>query len=325
MTATPFEPAEVDERAARRRPALGYALVLVAVVLWSVNGTVAKVIVESGGLSTLRLAEVRAAGAGLVLLAAVVLVRPRSLRLGRREAAYLVAFGVAGLAFVHFFYFAAIVRLDIGVALVIQYLAPVLVALWARFFVHEPVRRRLWLALLVSFAGLCIVVEIWSGLALDSVGVAFSLACAFSYALYLVMADHSLRGGRDVYSLLAWGFVFATLFWTVTQPWWSFPGELMLGDASLLGRLADVDGPVWALVAYVVLFGTVVPFILMVSALHHITPTRAAIVAMAEPVLASIVAFAWLGEELGRAQVAGGLLVLAGVGLAQTARGSAGA
>ena len=316
------EPAAHErERTASQRPLLGYALVLAAVTLWSIHGTVAKVVMESGGLSSLRLAEVRAAGAGLVIVAAVVLLRPRSLRLSAREGAYLLVFGVAGLAFVHFFYFAAIARLDIGVALVIQYLAPVLVAAWARFFVHEPMRRRIWLALATSFVGLCLVVEIWSGLALDTIGVAASLACAVSYALYLVMADHSLRGGRDVYSLLAWGFLFATLFWTIAQPWWGFPGGLLLEDTSLLGRLADVRGPLWTLLVYVVVLGTVVPFILMVSALRYITPTRAAIAAMAEPVLGAVVAFAWLGEELGAAQVAGGFLVLAGVALAQTARG----
>ena len=114
-----LEPAADEERTARRRPLLGYALVLAAVALWSVHGTVAKVVMESGGLSSLRLAEVRAAGAGVVLLAAVALLRPRTLRLSAREAAFLLVFGVAGLAFVHFFYFAAIARLDIGVALVI--------------------------------------------------------------------------------------------------------------------------------------------------------------------------------------------------------------
>ena len=324
MPETAREPAVRDERAAGRRPLLGYALVLAAVGLWSIHGTVAKVVMESGGLSSLRLAEVRAAGAGLVLLGAVALLRPRSLRVSAREGAYLVVFGVAGLAFVHFFYFAAIARLDIGAALVIQYLAPVLVAVWARFFVREPMRHRIWLALAASFTGLCLVVEVWSGLALDTIGVAASLACAFSYALYLVMADHSLRGGRDVYSLLAWGFLFATLFWSAVQPWWNFPREVVLDDVSLLGRLAGVHGPVWLLLAYVVVLGTVVPFIFMVSALRHITPTRAAIVAMTEPVLASVVAFAWLGEELGPAQVAGGFLVLAAVALAQTARGGGG-
>jgi drug/metabolite transporter (DMT)-like permease len=307
-------------RDARGRPLLGYAFVLSAVSLWAVNAGVAKVVIDAGGLSPLRLAEVRATGSALVLFGAVALVRPALLRLGGREAFFLAAFGVCGLAFVHFFYFVAISHLDIGIALVIQYLAPVLVALWARFFEHEPVRRRLWVALALSLAGLSLVTDIWHGGALDTVGVLACLGAALAYALYILMADHRLRRGRDAYSLLAWGFVFAALFWAVAQPWWSFPGARVTTTVSLLGRVAGTSAPVWALLLYVVVFGTVVPFVLMVSALHHIPPTRATIVAMAEPVLGGIVGYAWLGEELGAVQIAGGSLVLIGILLAQTAR-----
>ena len=134
------------------------------------------------------------------------------------------------------------------------------------------------------------------------------------------MAEHSLESGRDVYSLLAWGFTFAALFWAVFQPWWSFPVELVDGSASLLGRFEDVTVPVWLLLGYIVVLGTVVPFILLVSALHHVPATRVTIVAMLEPVLAAIVAWIWLGEELAAVQIVGGLIVLAGVVLAQTAR-----
>jgi drug/metabolite transporter (DMT)-like permease len=311
---------QADSGPAARRPALGYALVLAAVALWSLNSVFGKVVISSGGLSALRLAEARATGAALVLFTAVALLRPGSLRVSGREAAFLGLFGVCGLAFVHFFYFVAITHLDIGIALVIQYLAPVLIALWARFFVHEPVRRRVWVALALSLSGLSLVVELWGGGALDATGVAASLATAFAYALYILMADHRLQRGRDAYSLLAWGFVFATLFWTAAQPWWSFPAGTLADDVSLLGRLEAVQAPVWALLAYIVIFGTIVPFLLMVSALQHISPARATIVATAEPVLAGLVAWGWLREELGPGQIAGGMLVLAGIVLAQTAR-----
>jgi drug/metabolite transporter (DMT)-like permease len=305
-----------------RRPALGYTLVLSAICLWSVNATVAKIVVDSGGLSPLRLAELRATGAGLILLAAVALVRPRTLRVSARELGFLALFGVAGLAFVHYFYFVAITHLDIGIALVIQYIAPVLVALWARFFVQEPVRKRLWVALALALTGLALVVEIWSGGALDGVGVAASLGAACAYAFYVLMAERSLQRGRDVFSLLALGFAFAAVFWAVVQPWWSFPAGLLDDQASLLGRLAHTSAPVWLLLGYIVVFGTIVPFALLVTALHYIPATRATVVAMAEPVLAGIVAYAWLGEEIGFTQIAGGILVLSGIVLAQTARSS---
>ena len=312
-----------EERVPARRPAIGYALILTAVGLWSLNGVLAKVVVTAGGLSALRLSEIRATGAGLLLFAAVALLRPASLRVSKRELGFLVLFGIFGLAFVHFFYFVAISHLDIGIALVIQYLAPVLIALWARFFVHEPVRRRLWIALALSLAGLSLVVELWGGGSLNGKGVAASLAAAVAYAVYILMADHRLQRGRDAFSLLAWGFVFAAVFWALAQPWWSFPVASLTGDTSLLGRLDAVTAPVWALVAYIVVFGTIVPFLLMVTALHYVSPARATIVAMAEPVLAGLAAWAWLGEELGAAQIVGGILVLAGIVLAQTARTTA--
>jgi drug/metabolite transporter (DMT)-like permease len=320
----PFATDELARRPDRARPALGYALVLAAIAFWSVNATVAKIVVDSGGLSALRLSELRATGSGLVLLVAVTIWRPRTLRLTRRDLGFFAVFGIAGLAFVHFLYFTAITHMDIGIALVIQYIAPVLVALWARFFVHEPVRRRLWVALALALTGLSLVVEVWGGGTLNGVGVAASLGAACAYALYILMAERSLHRGRDVFSLLAWGFAFAAAFWAVVQPWWSFPWDVLTGDANLLGRLAGTSAPVWLLVAYIVLFGTVVPFVFMVTALHYIPATRATVTAMVEPVAAGLVAFAWLEEEIGPVQIVGGMLVLAGIVLAQTARSGTG-
>jgi len=316
----PFAPPAFETRPPAPRPLLGYALVWTAVLLWSLNAVVAKVVLDSAGLSSLRLAEVRSTGSALVLVAAVALLRPTTLRVGRRELGFLALFGIFGLAFVQLFYFVGIRRLDIGIALVIQYLAPVFVALWARFFVREPVRRRLWGAIALSLLGLVLVVELPGGSSLDGLGVAACLVTAVAYAVYVLMAERSLEGGRDVYSLLAWGFAFATLFWAVAQPWWTFPLEEVDGSASLLGRLSGTSTPVWLLLAYVVILGTVVPFVLFVSALHHVPATRVTIVAMLEPVLAALMAWIWLEEELGALQILGGLVVLAGVVLAQTAR-----
>jgi drug/metabolite transporter (DMT)-like permease len=315
-------PLPLEELTRRRlsRPAIGYGLVLAAIGLWSVNATVSKVVVDSGGLSPLRLSELRGTGAGIVLFLAVAAFRPQTLRLTRSDVLFFAVFGIAGLAFVHFLYFTAITHLDIGIALVIQYIAPVLVALWARFFVHEPVRRRLWVALALALAGLSLVVELWSGGGLDGIGVASSLGAACAYALYVVMAERSLQRGRDVVSLLAWGFVFAAAFWAVVQPWWSFPVGILGRNADLLGRLEGMTVEVWLLIAYVIVLGTVVPFVLLVTALHYIPATRATVVAMAEPVIAGLVAYVWLEEELGALQILGGMLVLAGIVLAQTAR-----
>jgi drug/metabolite transporter (DMT)-like permease len=300
------------------RPLLGYLMVMTAATLWAVNGTVSKVILSTG-LSSLRLAEVRSTGAFLLIAVALAVARPQALRLSRRELPYFLLFGAGGLALVQWFYFLAIHRLQIGIALLIQYLAPVLVALWARYVLHEPVRRRIWIALVLALTGLALVVEIWSGLTLDAIGVAASLGAACSYALYILLAEHRIAE-RDPISLVCFGFLFASILWAVIRPWWSFPGHVADEDVSLHGHLSSLHLPVWSLMAWMILLGTIVPFGLLVGSLRYIPATRAGIVAMFEPVVGAIVAWAWLGESLGGVQLAGAIVVLVAIFLAQSAR-----
>lgn len=302
-----------------RRPALGYAMVLTAATLWALNGAVSKVILQSGGVTSERLTEVRATGAFLLLFAVLLAWRRSTLRVTLGELPFLAVFGVAGLAFVAWFYFVAIERLEIGIALLIQYVAPVLVALYARYVLHEPVRRRIWAALALAIAGLALLLQLWQGLVLDGIGVLASLGAAITFALYILMADRGIRR-RTSSSLLAYGFLFAALFWAVVQPWTSFPWDLLDDSVSLLGRLESIELPVWLLMAWMVVLGTIVPFGLLVAALRHVSPTRAGILAMFEPVAGTVIAYAWLREELDPIQLVGAAIVLCGIGLAQTAR-----
>jgi drug/metabolite transporter (DMT)-like permease len=299
------------------RPGLGYALVAVAATLFAVNGTVSKVILGSG-ISSGQLTAVRCAGALIGLTLIAVAVRPGSLRVRAGDLPLLVALGI-GLAVVQWSYFFAIHRLDIGIALLIQYVAPILVALWARFVFHEPVRRRIWSALALSLAGLTLSVEIWHGGRLSGSGVAACVLAAISYAAYVLIAERGVRR-RDPISLSAWGFLFATIFWSLLAPWWTFPARHLDDHVALLGNLASTQTPLWVLMLWMVVLGGIVPFALIVSALRHISATRAGITAMLEPVVAIIVAWAWLGESLQPVQLSGAALTLVGIGLAQTAR-----
>jgi len=293
-------------------------MVVIAACLFGLNGTVSKVILGTG-LSSFRLTEARCAGALAGLLAIVLATRPERLRASRRELLFLGVFGVFAVALVQVLYFLAIRRLDIGVALVIQYLGPLLVALWARFVGKEHVRRRIWVALALALTGLSLVVDLWRGVSLDGLGVTFSLMAAVTFAAYLLLAEHAV-GTRDPVSLLCFGFLFATAFWTVVQPWWSFPTGVVGERVSLGGNLASLHLPVWALIAWVVVAGTIVPFFLIVGALRHLAATRVGVIAMLEPVIGTLVAFAWLDGGLGAEQLTGGAVVLAGIVLAQTAR-----
>jgi drug/metabolite transporter (DMT)-like permease len=309
----PAEPGRPD-----RRHGLGYAMVASAAVLFALNGTVSKVTLGSG-ISSLELTQIRSTGAAVGLLAFLLVFARARLRVGRRELLFLVLFGVTGVAFVQWLYFVAIERLPVGIALLIQFIGPLFVALFARFVYHERIRRRIWVALVLCIAGLAVVVEIWSGLAFETVGITAAFAAAFALTAYILMAEHERRR-RDPVSLSFYGFLFAGAFWALVQPLWQFPWGTLGDTVSLQGNLEEHSAPVWALIGFVVVIGTMITFSLLTGSLKHISATRASIVATLEPVIATAIAWLWLGEAFGAAQIVGGAVVLAGIFLAQTAR-----
>ncbi len=308
----------VSSSGAERRGWLGYGLVSLAACLFAVNGVVSKVILSTG-ISPQRLIELRVTGACVGLALVLAAMRPGSLSVTRAELPLLAVFGVLGVAIVQWSYFVAIERLEIGIALLIQYLAPLGVALFSRLVLKRSVRPRIWVALGLALVGLSLVVEIWTGSSLDGLGVAASVLAAGTFALYILLAERGV-GERDPFSLTLYGFLFGAVFWLILQPPWSFPVERLGDDASLLGTLEGLELPVWLLSAWMVVLGTIVPFVLVASALRHISATRAGIAAMLEPVVAILVAYAWLEEALSGAQLAGAGIVLGAIALAQTAR-----
>jgi drug/metabolite transporter (DMT)-like permease len=305
--------------AATRHPRLGYAMATAAAALFAVNGSVSKIVLTSTGLTSVRLTELRATGAFLGLAAFLALTAPRLLRVRRSELRLLAFYGVVGFALVQWLYFVAIERLPIGIGLLLEFTAPVLVALWARVVWQEHVRSRVWLALGLALAGLALVAEVWHDVHLDTVGVAAGLLASGALATYFLAGEHA-TARRDALSLTCLALGVAALFWAIVQPWWSFPFAELSEHVSLQGGLESTTAPVWLLALWMIVLGTIFPFVLSLGALHHLPATRVSIVAMVEVVLASIVAWAWLGETLSAAQLAGGAVVLVGIVLAQTAR-----
>jgi drug/metabolite transporter (DMT)-like permease len=224
---------------------------------------------------------------------------------------------VVGLAMVQWLYLVAILRMPVSVSLLIEFTAPVLVALWVRYVRREPVHGRIWGALALIVAGLALVARVWAGLTLDGVGLLAASLAAVALAAYYLLGERGL-GTRDAVSLAAWSFAAAGLFWSLLLPWWSFPFD-RLGVAVPIGA----GGPqvsIGALVVWVVLLGTVAPFGLALLGLQRIGATRVGLVGTAEPPLAGLVAWGVIGETLDAVQVVGAVVVLSGIVLAETAR-----
>jgi drug/metabolite transporter (DMT)-like permease len=295
-----------------RRPLLGAAMVLSGGALFAVNGTVAKLVLREG-FDAPQLTLLRAAGAftGLLLINLVVRGGVRRLRVTAREVPLLLAYGVCGFFLVPMLYFVAIARMPVGIALLFEYTAPLLVALWARFGQGHRVRPRLWGGLALSLAGLACVAEVWGDLRLDGFAVLAGLGAALLLAGYYVLGARGVER-RDTLSLCTWAFGASAVAGLVTRA--------ATAGAGGWGPLADAR--VALLCGYVVVLGSIVPYLLVAAALRHLPATSVGIIGMVEPVIAAAVAWITLGagEALNPAQLGGGLLVLMGVVLAETAR-----
>jgi len=304
----------------RRNQLLGYTLYISGALLFAFNGTVAKAILLTG-ISGARLSQLRVTAAFLILLAFVALFDRSRLRIRRNELLPLLTFGILGTAMTQWLYFVAIARLPVGIALIIEFTAPIWVAIWVRFGMRQSVRRTVWLAMIMALVGLAMVAQVWSGFELNTVGVLAALGAAIALAVYFILGERQSHAPfhRDAVSLTMWGFGAAALFWAFVQPWWSFPWADLAGTGQPLG----IDGPavsLWLLTAWMVVLGTVAPFVLIVFALHHLTAAQASLVGLTEPLLASVVAWLALGEVLTAFQIVGGIVVIASVVVAERSR-----
>ena len=288
----------------RRRPRLGYLLAAVAAAMFAVNGSIAKLLLEDG-VSASHLSQLRVTVAFVMLAGALALVDRRRLRIARADVPRMAWLGLAGVAIVQLSYFLAIERMPISVALVIQFTGPAMVLLWLRLAHGRRLKPSLYGAVALSVAGSALVVEVFDAGSIDGLGVVYALVAAVTFAIYLVGFE---RAGRsyDAFTTLTWGLGFATLFWLLVSPPWTFP----FGDFDSAGNVALAPG--------VVVIGTLAPFLLNVSALRHLPAARVGVVATLEPVLATLVAWAIHDEALTGIQIAGGLLVVAAVAWVQS-------
>ncbi|MDQ3935127.1 MAG: EamA family transporter [Actinomycetota bacterium] len=285
---------------------LGYAFAATAAALWALNASIGSTLMDRG-LGWPAVSQLRVSGSFVLLAAALALVRRDLLRVERSAVPELAVLGFAALAPVQATYFLAIDRLEIGTAVTIQYLAPLIVLLWLKLWLKRQIASGLWGAVALSVVGCFFVVRAYDAGALDPVGVGAAFASALTFAGYMVLSE---RAGRhhSPFTTLAWGFGFASLAWAVAQPWWLFPYDE-------LGSARDA-----LLAAGVVVVGTLLPFLAMVAALRLIPSPRAGVVATLEPVLAAVFAWVLVGEALAALQVGGMALVVVAVVWVQSHR-----
>ena len=222
---------------------------------------------------------------------------------------------------VQWLYFVAIQRMPVGIALLFEYTAPLMVALWIRFVQKEPVKSRLWLGLACALGGLALVAQFWKGMTLDPIGLISAVGAGAALACYYLMGEHGQRE-RDPISLMGFSFGFSAILWAIVSPWQEFPFSQLTHTVDLPGSLPG-GAPLWVMVLWIIALGTVTPFLLVLFAVARLGATRVGLIGMLEPVGAGMIAWVLLGESLKTVQIVGTVIVLVGIVLAETARQAA--
>ncbi|WP_425443468.1 EamA family transporter [Streptomyces monashensis] len=290
----------------------GLGLALVSALAFGGSGVAAKPLIEAG-LDPLHVVWLRVTGAALVMLP--LAVRHRSLP--RRRPALLAGFGLLAVAGVQACYFAALSRIPVGVALLVEYLAPALVLGWVRFVQRRPVTRAAALGVVLAAGGLACVVEVWSGLSFDPLGLLFALAAACCQVGYFVLADQGSDAGEeapDPLGVIAYGLLVGAAVLTVVARPWTMRWSVLTGSAEMNGTVV----PAVVLLAWIVLIATVAAYVTGVLSVRRLSPQVAGVVACLEAVVATVLAWVLLGEHLSAPQLVGGLVVLIGAFIAQS-------
>ncbi|MFJ3695821.1 EamA family transporter [Streptomyces sp. NPDC090052] len=296
---------------ASRGKSVGLGLALVSAFAFGGSGVAAKPLIEAG-LDPLQVVWLRVAGAALVMLP----VAWRHRDLVRRRPALLIGFGLLAVAGVQACYFAALSRIPVGVALLVEYLAPALVLGWVRFVQRRPVTRAAALGVVLAAGGLACVVEVWSGLSFDAIGLLLALGAACCQVGYFVLSDHGGDGDdrTDPLGVIAYGLLVGTALLTVVARPWRMHWSLLAGQADMNGTRV----PAWLLLGWIVLIATVVAYVFGVVSIRRLSPQVAGVVACLEAVIATVLAWVLLGEHLSAPQIAGGAVVLIGAFVAQS-------
>lgn len=296
---------------------MGYLYALLGALLFGANGSLAKLLVE-GGLSATQLTLFRSLGTAL-LAGLVLLVTDRAaFKLSPRQLLVMAVLGVGGVALVQASYAAALAFLPVGVTLLLQYTAVLMVALIAFLFFRERVRARLWIAIGLVLLGLGAVARPWEA-RLDPTGVALAAVAAVTLAFYFLVGERQV-GRTSPLAVAFWTMLFASAFWALFSGWWELSPAILAEPLDVGGRWGSWVLPLGVPLLATVVGGSFLAFVLSFSALKHLTATAAGIAASAEVVFAFAVAWVWLGETLDPVGVAGAAVVLAGIVLAQTAR-----
>lgn len=305
-------------------PLRGYFFIAAAAFLWGVSAALGRAVFTgrlSLGTAALRpidpliLSQTRTTFSLLVLLPLLVLAKGwQRIKLPTRDLIYCFLLGTLGVAVSNYFYYVAIQRTNVAIAIIVQYTAPVWVLVYVVARGQQKLSMQKVAAVALALAGIVLVIGVkemthskGSAAALDAFGVSAALIASFSFAFYNIAA-HRILGRYDRWRVLTWTLAAAAIFWLFINPPWKV----------IAAHYAPEQ---WVFLFVFSMLSVLGAFSLYFLGLQYLEPTRAIIASCLEPVFSILLAALLLGEVLRMSQTLGIVLVLAAIVIVQRPTG----
>ena len=256
-------------------------------------------------MSPFDLVQIRVTLASAILFLVFLLFSRDLLRLRPKDIPFFLLLGSGVMAVVTGSYLYTISKIQVAAAILIQYLAPIFVAIFAMLFWKERPTFLKITALFLAFGGCFLVVGGYNLalLQMNLLGILGGLTSAITFAGYSLLGERAMHRYRP-WTVIFYALAFSALTWHVVYS----PFTYLTAGYSLAQ---------WGWIFYISIVGTILPFGLFFAGINHIRSTRASITATLEPIFAGFLAFILLGERLLLLQIIGGSMVILAIVLLQ--------
>ena len=278
----------------------GYLCVAAAALMWASSGTAGRALFEAG-ITPQDLVQMRVTFASLILAAAFAVSARRMFRIELKDLGFFVLLGGVGMALVQITYFYTISKIQVMAAILLQYLSPIMVAVYAVLFWGERPTAAKIVALVMALCGCYLVVGGYNMelLRMNRLGILGGLAGAITFSVYALLGERVMQK-YPPWTVVFYAMLFAGVTWNVIHPPFRYLS-------------ASYTANQWMWILYIVVVGTVLPFSLFFVGVNYVRSTRATITATLEPISAGFMAWIALGETLDVPQVLGAALVVVAI------------
>jgi drug/metabolite transporter (DMT)-like permease len=290
----------VETESLKKFNRLGYLFVVLAATCWASGASASKFLFNSG-VTPFQLVQLRITTAAAFLFLWMLCRRRLWLRIERGDVLYFLLLGTLGMAAINITYLYAISKLNVAAALILEYLAPVLIALYTVVFQRERLSRWTIIAIAAAVCGCYLVVGAYNLdiFQLNLAGILSGLGAAGAFAWWSVHGEYGMRR-YNPWTVLFYALLVAAVEWNLLHP----PLEAFMHAYSFA---------TWGWIVFVALVGAILPFGLYYEGISRIRATRASITSTLEPIMAGVLSFIFLGEVMAPLQILGGALVIGAI------------